>query len=146
MEAKQKVEQEWKKLAESGGITSVYQLTPEVIQKVRERGRHYIVTGWTEIDDTDFLEYKKVIMDYFSKTKMVDAKTVVISKDLYWERKGSFSLSKYLRAIVNGREVWDINVYKIGSEYRIADAGVDETYGKDVFKSIQDIRRELGLD
>ncbi len=40
------------------------------------------VGGWTAIDDDLFEKYKASIEDYFKNTKEVDAKSVVVCKDL----------------------------------------------------------------
>ncbi len=124
----------WESLDKSGGITSESQLTPEIIQKIKDLGpmasrfpEGTPVGGWTAIDQDLFEKYKASIEDYlFNKTKQVDAKTVVVCKDLHWETKpGQSTNRQYFRVIVNGREAWYATVGFTGTEYKVLDVGRD---------------------
>ncbi|HHX23270.1 MAG TPA: hypothetical protein GX723_04550 [Thermoanaerobacterales bacterium] len=44
---------------------------------------------------------------------------------------------RYLRVIVSGREVWDMDVREMGNEHRTSLPIHDETFGKGVFKDME---------
>ncbi|NLU09959.1 MAG: S-layer homology domain-containing protein [Tepidanaerobacter acetatoxydans] len=121
------VDELWESLDKSGGIVSESQLTPAIIQKIKDLGpmcrmfpEGTIVGGWTTIDDDLFEKYKTSIEEYFKNTKEVDAKSVVVCKDLYWETKpGQSANRQYFRVIVNGREDWGVEVGFTGKEHKV---------------------------
>ena len=76
---------EWEKLAKSGGITSVDQLTPEIIEMVRKKGDYFTRKGWKVLDDAEFEGYKQAILYDLKHVAKVGDVPIVISKDLFWE-------------------------------------------------------------
>lgn len=130
-ESKQGIDLQWKKLGESGGITSESQLTPEIIKKIQDLGPMSqwmdgrLDGGWnTPESDAVFQKYKEAIIKDFEdgvvSSGHVDAKSIVISKDLYWVT-GGISKIKMFRVIVNGKEAWEAEVGFNGREYKTRD-------------------------
>ncbi|MCG1012985.1 S-layer homology domain-containing protein [Tepidanaerobacter sp. GT38] len=123
-------ERKWEELKESGGITSEDQLTPEIVEMVREKGDYFKRTGWKILDDTEFEGYKQAILYDLKHIAKVGDVPIVISKHLFWETN-DWRKDKNFLVIVNGRESWIVNVGKLGKEYRVYDAGV---LVKDIFE------------
>lgn len=125
---------EWEKLAVSG-ITKDEQMTPEVVKKIQDLGPMEVKQlgskepcgGWVNIDDAVFKKYEAAIKEYFAITNIVDAKTVVVNKDLYWETEPNRPTlnSKMFAVIVNGREYWYVEVGFTGRGHEVFDAGRD---------------------
>ncbi|WP_213973753.1 hypothetical protein, partial [Tepidanaerobacter acetatoxydans] len=121
------VDELWENLDKAGGITHESQLTPEIIQKIKDLGPMCTIFpegtpegGWAVIDDGLFKKYKASIENYFKNTNEVDAKSVVVCKDLYWETDPGKSLNQqYFRVIVNGREAWQVEVGFTGKEHKV---------------------------
>jgi len=55
----------------------------------------------------------------------------------YYERGVGLYKFRYLRVIVSGREVWDMDVREMGNEHRSSLPIHDETFGKGVFKDME---------
>jgi len=121
---------EWEKLAKSGGITSEEQLTPEIIEMVREKGMDIPTDEWATISDEDFEGYKKAILHELRNVEKISG-PIVISKDLYWETEGLVKY-RYFIVIVNGRQSWLVAVDKHGNEHRVHYAGISV---EDIFKN-----------
>lgn len=118
-----RTEQEWEKLSKSGGITSVDQLTPEIIEIVRVKGMDFPRDDWKVLDNSEFEGYKKAIEYDLRNVAKVGNVPIVISKDLFYETK-DWAKAKYFIVIVNGRQSWIVAVGKLGHEYLVYDAGV----------------------
>lgn len=118
-----RTQQEWEKLGKSGGITSVDQLTPEIIEKVRVKGMDFPRDDWRVLDNSEFEGYKKAIEYDLRNVAKVGNVPIVISKDLFYETK-DWAKAKYFIVIVNGRQSWIVAVGKLGHEYLVYDAGV----------------------
>ncbi len=117
------VELEWKKVGESGGITSEEQLTPEMVEMVRKKGDYFTRKGWKILDDEEFEGYKQAILYDLKNIAKVGDVPIVISKHLFWEEP-DWTKDKNFLVIVNGRQSWIVNVGKLGNEYRVYLAGV----------------------
>ncbi len=117
------VELEWKKVGESGGITSEEQLTPEMVEMVRKKGDYFTRKGWKILDDEEFEGYKQAILYDLKNIAKVGDVPIVISKHLFWEEP-DWTKDRNFLVIVNGRQSWIVNVGKLGNEYRVYLAGV----------------------
>ena len=123
---------EWEKLAKSGGITSESQLTPEVVEIVREKGVDFPRDDWKVLDnDKDYEGYKKAIEYDLRNVAKVGNVPIVVSRNLFCESNDWVKHKNFI-VIVNGRQSWIVNVGKLGNEYRVYDAGV---LVEDIFKN-----------
>jgi len=128
--------QEWIALGKNGGITSEEQLTPEVIKNIRALGYVYkdYDTGapwgwWSEptfysvrrkiSSDEIFRMSKESIIQAVKSGKvntddiqgMKNIKTMVISRDLFWDESNQRNYKGVYRVIVNGNQLWDAFVF-----------------------------------
>lgn len=123
---------EWEKLAKSGGITSESQLTPEVVEIVREKGVDFPRDDWKVLDnDKDYEGYKKAIEYDLRNVEKVGNVPIVVSRNLFCE-SNDWVKDKNFIVIVNGRQSWIVNVGKSGNKYRVNIAGV---LVEDIFKN-----------
>lgn len=118
-----RAQQEWEKLAKSGGITSEEQITPEILDILREKAVGFVRDDWTTLSDKDFEGYKQAILYDLKNVAKVGNVPIVISKDLFYETK-DWTKTNIFIVIVNGRQSWIVSVGKLGNEYRVHDAGV----------------------
>jgi len=116
-------QQQWERLAKSGGIISEEQLTPEIVEMVRIKGDLFTRRGWKVLDDAEFEGYKQAILYDLNNVAKVGNVPIVISKYLFWEEP-DWTKDKNFLVIVNGRQSWIVNVGKLGNEYKVYDAGV----------------------
>jgi len=81
------VELEWKKVGESGGITSESQLTPEIVKIVREKGVDFPRDDWKVLDnDKDYEGYKKAIEYDLRNVAKVGNAPIAVSRNLFCKR------------------------------------------------------------
>ena len=116
-------QQQWERLAKSGGITSEEQITPEILDILREKAVGFVRDDWTTLSDKDFEGYKQAILYDLKNVAKVGNVPIVISKNLFYETK-DWTKSKNFLVIVNGRQSWIVPVGKLGNEYQVHDAGV----------------------
>jgi len=113
----------WEQLKKTG-ITSEDQITPEIVDTLREKAvGGYKRDDWKILDDKDFEGYKKAIIDDLKNVEKLGSVPVVISKYLFYETKDEFKIKTFF-VIVNGRESWIVSVGKSGNKYKVRDAGV----------------------
>ncbi|MGB4571145.1 MAG: S-layer homology domain-containing protein [Tepidanaerobacteraceae bacterium] len=120
----------WEQLKKTG-ITSEDQITPEILDILREKVVGYKTDEWVILNDIDFEGYKNSIINALRNVVKVGNVPIVVSKHLYYETKTSAKL-KIFMVIVNGKESWIVNVGKSGNNYKVRDAGV---FIEDIFKS-----------
>jgi len=89
------------------GITDVNQLTPELIQTIKDKQAPADKYYWTSIEDKYFQQYLNAIQKDLKNITYDGAETVVISKTLFYKNDGG---TKYFRVIVNGNQLWDVGV------------------------------------
>ena len=116
-------QQQWERLAKSGGIISEEQITPEILDILREKAVGFVRDDWTTLSDKDFEGYKQAILYDLKNVAKVGNVPIVISKNLFYETK-DWTKSKRFLVIVNGRQSWIVSVGKLGNEYQVHDAGV----------------------
>lgn len=121
-------QQQWERLAKSGGITSEDQLTPEILEIVRVKAS-FQRNDWTLLSDEDFESYKKLILHELRNVEKIDG-PIVISKDLFYETK-DWAKNKRFIVIVNGRESWNVAVGITGNEHMVYNVGL---LFEDIFK------------
>lgn len=122
-------QQQWERLAKSGGITSEEQITPEILEIVRVKAIGFQRNDWTLLSDEDFESYKKLILHELRNVEKIDG-PIVISKDLFYETK-DWAKDKRFIVIVNGRESWHVAVGITGNEHRVYNVGL---LFEDIFK------------
>lgn len=118
-----RAQQQWERLAKSGGITSEEQLTPEIIEIVREKGVLFPRSDWTVPNDNEFEGYKKAILYDLKNVEKLGNVPIVISKNLFWEAQ-DWTKDKNFIVIVNGKQSWIVTVGKLGNEYKVYYAGM----------------------
>ncbi|HHX23268.1 MAG TPA: hypothetical protein GX723_04540, partial [Thermoanaerobacterales bacterium] len=112
----------WEQLKKTG-ITSEDQITPEIVDILREKACGQKRNDWKILSDKDFEGYKKSILDALKNVVKVGDVPIVISKYLFFETKDEFKEKRFF-VIVNGKESWVIGVGKSGNNYELRDAGV----------------------
>lgn len=109
------------KKAQSLKITSESDLTPEVIQKIRETEKIVSIAKWTAIEPKYHARYVEAIKRDFEKAAIIppegqpiQVKSIVISDKLFYSDGKGW---KVYRVIVNGNEIWDVNVIFTGKDF-----------------------------
>jgi hypothetical protein len=104
----------WDELGKKGGIVSESQLTPEIIEKIKNIPTAAFSGVPHKIGDKDFLSWgnppgDKENSDWIGAIKRAfPGKTVVTCKELFFGDPRFYS--GYYRVIVNGRELWQVEV------------------------------------
>jgi len=128
---KQQAELTWQELAKKGGITSESQLTDEVVEKIKSiktpsNGYHVIGEKegekWTKPPREDI---NKAFKDAV-KREFANEKSVVISDKLYYEIEYKYFTARYYRIIVNGNELYDVEVIYTDKDgkYNVTDVSI----------------------
>ncbi|MGI6424699.1 MAG: S-layer homology domain-containing protein [Tepidanaerobacteraceae bacterium] len=104
----------WEELGKQGGIVSESQLTPEIIEKIKNIPTAAFSGVSHKIGDKDFLRWgnppgDEENSDWIGAIKRAfPGKTVVTCKELFFGDPRFYS--GYYRVVVNGRELWQVEV------------------------------------
>jgi len=121
-QAKYGVQVKWGQLKKTG-ITSENQITPEIVDILREKAYGEKVDDWKILDDEEFNKWKEVLEKRLRNDFGVGNAPMVVSKYLYYETNDEFR-EKLFFVIVNGKESWIVSVGKSGNNYKVRDAGL----------------------